>query len=258
MDLRLDGKVALVTGSSKGIGKGIAEEFARSGADVTITYEGDAEGAEETAEVVRSLGRRALVVQVDVGDEAAVDRLYDAHLAEFGRLDILVNNAGMLESGKLHEMPTSTWRSVLRTNLDGAFFCMRLAARQMIAQGGGGRIITISSVHEEACTGGNGPYCVSKSGLRNLMRTMAIELGEHGITVNGIAPGMIVTPGMNEVIFADEKIRTEKAEQIVLRKAGYPQDIANMAVFLASDAASYCTGATYYVDGGWMLTWPPV
>ena len=125
---------------------------------------------------MRNHGRRALVVQVDVGDEAEVDRLYDAHLAEFGRLDIMVNNAGLLESGNLHEMPTSTWRAVLRTNLDGAFFCIRLAARQMIAQGGGGRIISISSVHEEACTAGEGPYCVSKGGLRNLMRTMAIEL----------------------------------------------------------------------------------
>lgn len=257
MDLRLDGKVALVTGASKGIGKGIAEEFARSGADVTITYQGDAAGAEETAGIVRGYGRRALVVQVDVGDEAAVDRLFDAHLAAFGRLDVLVNNAGIQIEGKLHEIPTNTWRAVLRTNLDGAFFCMRRAARQMIEQGGGGRIIAISSVHEEACTDGNGPYDVSKSGLRNLMRAMAIELGEHGITVNGIAPGMIVTP-MNNEILHDEALRAEYAAQIVLRRAGYPQDIANMAVFLASDAASYCTGATYYVDGGWMLTQPPV
>src|SRR5688500_1481284 len=137
MDLRLDGKVALVTGSSTGIGKGIAEEFARSGADVTITYYGEAAAAEQTAEVVRSEGRRALVTRADVGDEESVDQLYSAHLAEFGRLDILVNNAGIMIPGKLHEIPTSTWREVLQTNLDGAFFCMRLAARQMIAQGGG-------------------------------------------------------------------------------------------------------------------------
>jgi glucose 1-dehydrogenase len=257
MDLRLDGKVALVTGSSTGIGKGIAEEFARSGADVTITYYGEEAAAQETAEVVRGLDRRALVVQVDVGDEASVDHLYVAHLAEFGRLDVMVNNAGIMLPGKLHEIPTSTWREVLQTNLDGAFFCMRLAACQMIAQGDGGRIISISSVHEEACTDENGAYCVSKGGLRNLMRTMAIELGEHGITVNGIAPGMIVTP-MNEEIMEDKELLAEHAAKIVLRRAGYPQDIANMALFLASDAASYCTGGTYYVDGGWMLTWPPV
>jgi glucose 1-dehydrogenase len=128
----------------------------------------------------------------------------------------------------------------------------------MIAQGGNGRIIAISSVHEEACTDGGGPYAVSKAGLRNLVRTMAIELGEYGITVNGIAPGMTVTPGMNTAIYNDEKLREERAQLIVLKRAGYPEDIANMAVFLASDAASYCTGATYYVDGGWMLTHPPV
>jgi glucose 1-dehydrogenase len=170
----------------------------------------------------------------------------------------LVNNAAIISRGRIHEISTADWRRVLATNLDGAFFCMRLAARQMIAQGGNGRIIAISSVHEEACSGGGGPYCVSKAGLRNLVRTMAVELGEHGITVNGIAPGMTVTPGMNTAIFNDEKLREERAQLIVLKRAGYPEDIANMAVFLASDAASYCTGATYYVDGGWMLTHPPV
>jgi glucose 1-dehydrogenase len=257
MDLRLDGKVALVTGASKGIGKGIAEEFARSGADVTITYATDRAGAEQTAKVVRGHGQRALVVQVDVADETAVDRLYEEHLATFGRLDVLVANAGGGKPGKLHEIDTATWDYVLRLNLYGAFFCMRLAARQMIAQGGGGRIITISSVHEEACSENGGPYCVAKAGLRNLMRAMAIELGEHGITVNGIAPGMTVTP-LNKAIWTDLEERERRAAQIVLKKAGFPHDIANMAVFLASDAASYCTGATYYVDGGWMLTWPPV
>lgn len=257
MDLRLDGKVALVTGSSKGIGKGIAEEFARSGADVTITWSTDQAGAEETAAVVRSLGRRALVVQVDVGDEAQVDALFAAHTSEIGRIDILVANAGQSLRGKLHEIPTSTWERVLRTNLYGPFFCMRLAARAMIAQGDGGRIITISSVHEEAPSANGGPYCVSKAGLRMLMQSMALEVGEYGITVNGIAPGMTVTP-MNGGIFQDLNLRKERANMIVMREAGYPHDIANMAIFLASDVASYCTGQTYFVDGGWMLTHPPV
>jgi glucose 1-dehydrogenase len=257
MDLRLDGKVALVTGASNGIGKGIAEEFARSGADVTITYHTDEAGAEETAEVVRAAGRKALIHQVDVADEAAVAQLFAAHMAAFDRIDILVNNAGMSIHGNLLEITTEIWDRILRANLYGAFFCMRAAARQMIEQGDGGRIITISSVHEEACNAGGGPYCVSKAGLRNLMRTMAIEVGEHGITVNGIAPGMTVTP-MNRKIFTDLERREKNASQIVLKTAGFPQYIANMAVFLASDAASYCTGSTYYVDGGWMLTQPPV
>ena len=176
MDLRLDGKVALVTGSSKGIGKGIAEELARSGADVTITYEEDKSGAEETAAVVREQGRRALIVQVDVADEAQVDRLYRAHLAEFGRLDILVNNAAIVSHGRIHEMSTETWRKVMSANLDGAFFCMRAAARQMIAQGGNGRIIAISSVHEEACTDGGGPYAGRATGCRTASAALAVSL----------------------------------------------------------------------------------
>lgn len=257
MELRLDGKVALVTGSSSGIGQGIAVAFAQAGADLTVTYTSNRAGAEETAERVRGLGRRVHLVEVDVAEEAAVDSLFAGHLAEHGQLDIFVSNAGIEESGKIHEISTEQWDKVLRVNLYGAFFGMRLAARQMIAQGGGGRIITISSVHEEACWADAGPYCVSKGGLRNLMRTMAIELGEHKITVNGIAPGMIRTP-MNKQAANDEQYVADSAAQIVLRRIGEPEDVANMAVYLASDAASYCTGATHYVDGGWMLTWPPV
>jgi glucose 1-dehydrogenase len=258
MELRLDGKVALVTGSSSGIGQGIAAALAQAGANVTVTYSSDRDGAETTADTVRAHGQRAFVAQVDVGAEEQVERLFTDHLTEFGRLDIFVNNAGIGAPGKIHEITTEQWDKVLRVNLYGAFFGMRLAARQMIAQGDGGRIITISSVHEESCSVGGGPYCVSKAGLRNLMRTMAIELGEHGITVNGIAPGMIVTEGMNRRAMEDEAYAAAAAELIVAKRVGRPADIANMAVFLASDQASYCTGATYYVDGGWMLTWPPV
>ena len=128
----------------------------------------------------------------------------------------------------------------------------------MVAAGQGGRIVNVTSVHEHVPLSESAAYVAAKHGLGGLLKTMAQELGEHGITVNGIAPGMTVTPGMNTAIFNDEKLREERAQLIVLKRAGYPQDIANMAVFLASDAASYCTGATYYVDGGWMLTHPPV
>ena len=128
----------------------------------------------------------------------------------------------------------------------------------MIAAGRGGRIINITSVHEEACSAEGAAYCASKAGIRNLMRSQAIELGPHGITVNGIAPGMIVTEGMNRQAYMSAEVRERAAEQIVARRPGLPQDIADMALFLASDAATYCTGSTHYVDGGWMLTWPPV
>lgn len=258
MEIRLDGKVALVTGGSKGIGRGIAECFAEAGADVTITFNSDPDGAGETAELVRGHGRRCEVVQADVGVEAEVDALFALHLAAFGWIDILVNNAGISPKGTpVHETTAAEFERVLRTNLYGSFFCAREAAKRMIAQGGGGRILMISSVHEEACTAGDGPYHVSKAGLRNLMRTMAVELAEYGITVNGIAPGKILTP-MNREALDNPQVAADAAELIPVRRVGVPADIASMACFLASDAASYCTGATYYVDGGWMLTMPDV
>ena len=258
MELRLDGKSALVTGASSGIGKGIAKKFAEAGADVTVVYNSDAAGAEETAAHVRAQGRHALVHQADVGDPAQVERLFGVHVSAFGGIDVLVNNAGMDIHGLLHEQPLDEFERVMRTNFYGALYCSRHAARAMIEAGNGGRIINISSVHEEACGSGGGAYCISKAALRNLTRTMAIELGPHGITVNDVAPGMIATEGMNARVLADPAYRAEAAELIVARRVGLPEDIAAMALFLASEAGSYCTGSTHYVDGGWMLTWPPV
>lgn len=258
MQVRLDGKAAIVTGSSSGIGKGIALALAEAGADVTVVYFGSAERAEETAAAVREHGRKAHVVRADIADSQSVDNLVREHMAAFGRLDILVNNAAILGGGKIHEIELDEWERVVRTNLFGAFYCSRLGAREMIAGGRGGRIVNISSVHQEACWPGDGPYAVSKAGVRNLTRTQAIELGAHGITVNDVAPGLIVTEGMNKAVHDDVSLQEAAAAQIVARRVGFPADVAAMVVFLCSDAASYCTGGTYYVDGGWMLTWPPV
>ncbi|MGN6032997.1 MAG: SDR family oxidoreductase [Thermomicrobiales bacterium] len=257
MELRLDNKVALVTGSDSGIGQGIARGFAQSGADVVVTWRSDRDGAEETARMVTDAGRQALVVQADVADAASVEALFAALDDRFGRLDIMVNNAGVGERGAVHELDFDAWMRVLNVNLNGTFRCSQLAAQRMLAQGGGGRIINITSVHQEACSGTGAAYNASKAAVRNLTRTQAIELGPHGITVNIIAPGMIVTP-MNRRAMDDPDYLAWAGEQIPARRAGYPDDIANMAVFLASDAASYCTGSTFYVDGGWMLTRPPV
>jgi glucose 1-dehydrogenase len=257
MDMQLDGRVAVVTGSDSGIGRGIAMLFAEHGADVVVHYHSDRDGAEETASMVRAAGRGAAIVQADLGVEADVDRLYGELDDVFGRIDILVNAAGQGGEGLVHEMSTQVWDRVLRTNLYGPFYCSRHAARRMIERSRGGRIINISSVHEEACSAGGGAYAVSKAGLRNLTRTQAIELAEYGITVNDIAPGMILTP-MNQAAMDDTEVRRDAEAQIPLRRAGAPADIAHMALFLASEAGSYCTGSTFFVDGGWLLTRPPV
>ena len=259
MDIRFEGKIALVTGASSGIGQGIAAALADAGSDVAINYWTDADGAEETARRVRDAGRRALTIQADVGDPDQVAAMFDRVDAELGALDILVANAGHASTGKpLHETSWAEWDRVLRSNLDGAFLCGREAARRMLARGAGGRIVNISSVHEEACNVvGDGPYCVAKGGVRNLTRAMALELGPHGITVNAVAPGMILTP-MNQQALDDPTYRAAAEAQIPLRRAGTPVDIASMVLFLCSAHASYCTGGTYLVDGGWMLSWPPV
>ena len=255
--MELEGKVALVTGASSGIGRGIAEALARAGVDIVINHHGDLAGAEETANRVRAAGRRALIAGADVGSPEDVERMFAELDRAFGRFDILVNNAGIGGGGQVHETAFADWERVIRTNLHGPFLCSQQAGRRLIAQGWGGRIICITSVHEEACSVGGGAYCSSKAGLRNLTRTLALELGPHGVTANVIAPGMILTP-MNRRAQEDPEYLRWAEAQIPVRRAGRSADIAAMAVFLCTEAGSYCTGSTLYVDGGWMLNQPPV
>ncbi len=195
----------------------------------------------------------------DVGDPGAIPDMFDALENAFGPITILVNNAGQSGPFKpLVDVGIDEWRALHAANLDGPFLCAAEAARRMIAAGTRGRIVNITSVHEEACnTWGSGAYQSSKGGLRNLTRSLAHEVAEHGITVNIVAPGMILTP-MNARAMVDPVYLADAEAQIPLRRVGLPEDIAAMTLFLASDAASYCTGGTHYVDGGWMLTWPPV
>lgn len=247
---KLNGKIALITGSDSGIGQATAIEFAKEGADVIICYRSDKEGAEETLRQVHSQNRKGLVVQVDITDEQAVENLFRQGLEEFGTIDILVNNAAVNGSGiNVADMSTEVFDRTIRTNLYGTFFCCRSFIRHRKQKGGKGKIINVSSVHEEIVSAGTADYCASKGAVRNLTRTLALELAEDGINVNNIAPGMILTP-MNQEAMDDKEVREEKTQNIPMKRAGKPEEIGRLAVFLASADSDYVTGSSYFMDGG--------
>ena len=246
--MRLSGKVAIITGAATGIGQGIALEFAREGASVVVDYVGNA-APDDTLAQIRALGGNAIGVAANVSDPAQVESLIQQTVAKFGKLDILVNNAGIEKKIAFVDYPLDEWQKILAVNLTGPFLCAQAAARQMIAQGNGGRIINISSVHEDLPMPTNAPYCTSKGGLRMLMRTIAVELAPHNITVNNIGPGAVFTP-IDDDVEKDTKLNAAILAEIPLGRWGQPRDIANMAVYLASDDASYVTGSTFFVDGG--------
>lgn len=252
LTMRLENKVTLITGSDSGIGQATAVEFAREGADIVITYRKDKTGAEKTLSGVKAAGRKGIIVQVDVGDEQQVERMFDQALQEFGTVDILMNNAAINAAGiKLGDMSTERWREVMRVNLDGYFFCTRRFIRIRKEKGGGGKILNVTSVHEEIPMVGAADYDATKGAVRNLTRTLALELAEDGITVNNIAPGMVLTP-MNQDALDDEESRKKQTANIPLKRAATPGEIARLAVFLASDEADYVTGSSYVMDGGLM------
>jgi glucose 1-dehydrogenase len=245
-----DGKIALVTGAGSGIGHAIARALSQAGTFVVVNDIGDASGM--VAAELGGLGR-ALPVVADVGDAEQVAAMFDKLLKDVGRLDILVNNAGIEIDAPFLEIAADDWDKVHRTNLKGALLCGQHAARAMIGGHRGGRIINISSVHEELPDFGTAGYAASKGGLRMLTKVMALELAEHGITVNAIAPGAIETP-MNRALLESEEARTALEGIIPARRIGQPEEVARLAVFLASAGAGYITGSTYYVDGGLSLT----
>jgi glucose 1-dehydrogenase len=250
--VRLKNKVAIITGSATGIGLGIAQRMAQEGAAVVIDY---MPGQEEAAnDIVKDLKRhheRATAIQANIADEGQVQQLIDGTVKQFGRLDIFVNNAGIEHKMPFVDTPLDIWNKTIAVNLTGPFLCSRAAARQMIKQGEGGRIINISSVHEDLPMPTNAPYCATKGGLRMMTRTLCLELAEHKITVNNIGPGAIDTP-MDAPLKANPELFNELLSHIPLGRMGQPEEIGNCAVFLASDEAAYVTGATFFVDGGLM------
>jgi len=249
---RLQDKVALITGSDSGIGQGTAVEFAREGADVVVTYHDDDQGATETRRQVEEAGRRAIVVQVDTSDETSVGAMFDAALEAFGTVDILVNNAGVDASGThVADLDTATWDRAIRTNLYGYFFCCRRFIQIRRQAGGGGKIINVTSVHDEIPRAGAADYDCSKGGQQNLTRTLALELAPMKINVNNIGPGMVLTP-FNEEAVEDREVREQQVQSIPWKRAAEPREIGRLAAYLASADADYVTGATFYIDGGLM------
>lgn len=248
--MKLKDKVALVTGSSQGIGRAIALSFAGEGAAVAVDYRSHPEEAESVVEEIEGSGGRALAVRADVSDPGDVRNLVARTVEEFGRLDVMVNNAGVEEKMPFLETPFEVWSRVVAVNLTGAWLGCQEAARRMVEQGGG-RIINVSSVHEDRPMPTNSPYCAAKGGLRMLMRTIAVELAPHGITVNNIAPGAIETP-INENLDQHPDQMQKLLSEIPLGRIGRPEEVAGLALYLASEEAAYVTGSTFFIDGGMM------
>lgn len=244
--MKLENKVALVTGAGRGIGKAIAKALASEGAVVIVNYNGSAQKAAETVKEIEEAGGKALAIRCNVADFTACKDMIDGIIKEQGRLDILVNNAGITRDGLLMKMSEEDFDSVMDTNLKGAFNCIRHAARQMIKQKSG-RIISISSVSGVLGNAGQANYSASKAGIIGLTKATAREVASRGITVNAIAPGFITTD-MTEVL--SEAVKTSVTETIPMKKFGKPEDIAQTALFLASEEAAYITGQVICVDGG--------
>jgi NAD(P)-dependent dehydrogenase (short-subunit alcohol dehydrogenase family) len=244
---------AIVTGSDSGIGRAVAVAFAGGGLDVGITYHRDADGAQQTADQARGLGAATAIRHLDLTalpeSVTAIDELAD----ELGGVDILVNCSGTGSSQPMVDMDFTRWRQVIDVDLDGVFLCSQRAARHMIEAGNGGRIITVTSVHEHQPRVGAAPYCAAKAGAGALMKVMALELAEHGITVNSVAPGEISTPMTGQT---DADPREQDRPGVPLGRTGDANEVAAVVAFLATPAAGYVTGASYVVDGGMLLMGP--
>lgn len=260
--MKLAGKVALVTGSSQGIGQGIVLRLAEEGADVVINYRSHPEGAEETLEKVKAIGRkcylaecpnsRGYTIQADLGNIEMVRELIAESIGHFGKLDILVNNAGIEKHAPFWEVTEADYDAVLNVNMKGVFFATQMFVKHLQETKRTGKIINISSVHEDLPFPNFTAYCISKGGMKMFTRNLAVELGPLGITINNVAPGAIETPINTKLLNNPEKLGA-LLSNIPLGRLGQPQDVAALVAFLASADADYITGSTFFVDGG--LLW---
>lgn len=247
--MRLKDKVALVTGGTSGIGKAIADRFAAEGAHVVINYRPRPENEESVKRQLASYATEGAPAPGDVSDRAAMVGAVQIAVERYGRLDIVVCNAGVEIQKPFLEVTDEEWNKVLDVNLRGAFLASQLGARQMVAQGNGGKLLFVSSVHEDIPFPGYTAYCASKGAVRMMMRNLAMELAPYKINVNNIAPGAIATK-INAGVLADKEQMAKALEEIPWGRFGEPEEVASLALFLASDEANYVTGSTYYVDGG--------
>ena len=249
--MKLEHKIAWVTGSNSGIGRAIAETFAREGADVLVHYHNDPDGANATAEQVRACGRRTAIVQADFSDPQQARTFIERATSALGPPDVLVNNAG-IGSSQRHSLDMSyeEFRRILDVDLVVPWLLCQAAAQHMIAHDGGA-IVNITSVHEEISLPGSAAYDAAKAALRSITRTLALELAPLGVRLNNVAPGLIATPLTAGTVNTPERM-LKAARQIPMGRAGNPQEVANVVLFLACDEASYVTGASYIVDGGLM------
>jgi 3-oxoacyl-[acyl-carrier protein] reductase len=247
--MNLEGKTALVTGASRGIGREIALELARQGANVAVNYAGSEAKANEVTDEIKAMGRDAFSIQCNVADGDSVQAMVKETISHFGSLDILVNNAGITRDNLLMRMKEDEWDDVINTNLKGVFLCTKAVSRQMMKQRSG-RIINISSIVGVSGNPGQANYVAAKSGVIGLTKTSARELAARGITVNAVAPGFISTDMTDEL---SEDVKSEMLKGIPLSRFGEAKDIAKVVSFLASEDSSYMTGQTLHVDGGMVM-----
>ncbi|MFN5648336.1 MAG: SDR family oxidoreductase [Sphingobacteriales bacterium] len=256
MQISLKGQAALVTGANSGIGEGVAIALGAAGADVVVNYISSPETAEAVAEKIRAVGSRAIAIKADVSKEDEVQAMFAQMFAEFGTIDILVNNAGLQKDAPFHEMTIAQWNTVIDVNLTGQFLCAREAIREFLRRGvveeksvAAGKIICMSSVHELIPWAGHVNYAASKGAIKMLMQSLAQEYGGQKIRVNSICPGAIQTK-INTAAWSTPEALSALMTLIPYNRIGQPQDIGNLAVFLASDMSDYITGASIFIDGG--------